>query len=387
MDFTTASRTVTILVGALCATTVIGLIALWPTGESKSELAGNLKLKSVSATVIATERASCAAPGATGEETADLPSCLVVEAEVDAETDPITIQLGGSSSDPKISVGDKIRVADTGDGNYSFVDFERKKPLALLAILFGLIVILFGRWRGFLALIGLAASLLVVLAFIVPAILEGKAPIAVALIGSLAVMLVTLGLTHGTGLTSRAAALGTAASLMLTAALALIFISAGSITGFSSDEATILQASGGDLSLSGLVLAGIIIAALGVLDDLTVSQSSAVLALRKADPTQNFKQLYSGAIGIGRDHVAATVNTLVLAYVGASLPVLLIFSVGGTGIGDALNSEAVAEQIIGTLVGSIGLIAAVPTTTAIAALLASKLPEHAEIDVHAGHSH
>lgn len=387
MDFTTASRTVTILVGALCAMTVIGLVALWPSGDSKSELAGNLSLRSVSASVVATERASCAAPGSIGEEAPDAPSCLLVEAELDQGSDRISIQLSGSSSEPKLAVGDQIRVADTGDGNYSFVDFERKKPLALLAIFFALIVILFGRWRGFLALIGLAASLLIVLAFIVPAILEGKAPIAVALIGSLAVMLVTLGLTHGTGLTSRAAALGTAASLMLTAALALIFISAGNITGFSSDEATILQASGGDLSLSGLVLAGIIIAALGVLDDLTVSQSSAVLALRKADPTQSFKQLYSGAIGIGRDHVAATVNTLVLAYVGASLPVLLIFSVGGTGIGDALNSEAVAEQIIGTLVGSIGLIAAVPTTTAIAALLASKLPEDAEIDVHAGHSH
>lgn len=347
-------------------------------------------MRTVAASVVASERVSCGGPGVDvgGSTDGTAPVCLEVTAKLaSAPGKRIDLQMGGASSDPRLAVGDEIRVSAAGAGTYSFVDYERKRPITLLAILFTLIVIAFGRWRGFLALIGLVASLMIVLRFIIPAILDGGEPVAVAIIGAFAVMLVTLGLTHGIGLTSRAAALGTAVSLLLTAALAVVFIEAGNITGFSSDEATILNATGGNLSLSGLVLAGIIIAALGVLDDLTVSQASAVLALRQANPNQGFGQLYRGALGIGRDHVAATVNTLVLAYVGASLPVLLIFTVGGTSAGDALNSEAVASQIIGTLVGSIGLIAAVPITTAIAAMLASRLPADAVVATHQGHVH
>jgi uncharacterized membrane protein len=134
------------------------------------------------------------------------------------------------------------------------------------------------------------------------------------------------------------------------------------------------------------MLAGIVIGALGVLDDLTVTQASTVLALRRANPTQRFRELFRGAIGVGHDHIAATVNTLFLAYAGASLPILLIFSVGGTSFADAVNSEAVAEQIVAMLVGSIGLIAAVPVTTALAALLAARLSaaevERAGVHVH-----
>ena len=147
-----------------------------------------------------------------------------------------------------------------------------------------------------------------------------------------------------------------------------------------------LQGVAGQLSLEGLVLAGIVIAALGVLDDLTVSQASAVMALRRANPAHGARELYSGAIAIGRDHVAATVNTLVLAYVGASLPVLLVFSVGDIAFADAINREAVAQQVIGTLVGSVGLIAAVPLTTGIAALLAARGSAPAE-DGSGGHAH
>ena len=135
-----------------------------------------------------------------------------------------------------------------------------------------------------------------------------------------------------------------------------------------------MQANAGAVSLEGLVLAGIVIGALGVLDDVTVSQASAVMALQRANPAQGFGQLYRGGLTVGRDHVAATVNTLVLAYVGASLPILLIFAVGETPFADAVNREAVAEQIVATLVGSIGLIAAVPVTTALAALLAARQP-------------
>jgi uncharacterized membrane protein len=192
----------------------------------------------------------------------------------------------------------------------------------------------------------------------------------VAVVGSLAVALVTIPLAHGRGPKSLAAVLGTAASLLLTALLASLFTEAAHLTGFSSEEATFLQVSGADLSLEGLLLAGMVIGALGVLDDVTVSQASTVLALRSANPTLRFRQLFGTALRVGRDHVSATVNTLVLAYVGASLPLLLIFSSADLGVGEALSTELVAKEVVATLVGSIGLIAAVPLTTALAAVLA-----------------
>ena len=222
-------------------------------------------------------------------------------------------------------------------------------------------------------------------AFIVPAILEGASPLAVALVGSMAVMFATMGLAHGIGPKSVAASLGTSAALFLTAGLALVSIELANISGFSSEEATLLQGVAGQLSLEGLVLAGIVIAALGVLDDLTVSQASAVMALRRANPAHGARELYRGTVAIGRDHVAATVNTLVLAYVGASLPILLIFANQGTSFGEAVNRESIATEVVGGLVGSIGLIAAVPLTTVLAGLLAARLPsavlerEHAHV--------
>jgi uncharacterized membrane protein len=204
----------------------------------------------------------------------------------------------------------------------------------------------------------------------VPAILDGEPPLPVAIVGALAVALVTIPLAHGWGPKSLAAVLGTAGALLLTALLALVFTEAAHLTGFSSEEATFLQVSGADLSLDGLLLAGMVIAALGVLDDVTVSQASTVLALRGAAPELGFRELFGRALRVGRDHVSATVNTLVLAYVGASLPVLLIFSSADIGLGEALNLEVIAKEVVATLVGSIGLIAAVPVTTALAALLA-----------------
>jgi uncharacterized membrane protein len=265
---------------------------------------------------------------------------------------------------------------------YAFADYERRQPMLWLLAGFVGVVLAFGRLRGALSLAGLAASIGVVLLFLIPAILDGRPPLLVALTGSLTVMLVTLLVTHGIGPKSVAAALGTAASLLLTALLAILFTRLAKVTGFSSDEAMLLQGSTDGLSIQGLVIAGMVIAALGVLDDVTVSQASAVLALRRTDPTLPFRRLYREAIDIGRDHVAATVNTLVLAYVGASLPILLVFAVGDTPFADAINGDAISETIVGTLVGSIGLIVAVPLTTAVAAALAVRMRQLPAPDRH-----
>jgi uncharacterized membrane protein len=276
-------------------------------------------------------------------------------------------------------------VAGTG---YTLVDFERGTPMLVLAAIFVLAVLLFARLRGAMSLLGLGVSLAVVLVFVVPAILDGEPPLAVAVVGALAVALVTIPLAHGGGPKSLAAVLGTAGSLLLTALLASIFTEAAHLTGFSSEEATFLQVSGADLSLDGLLLAGMVIGALGVLDDVTVSQASTVLALRSAAPELGFRDLFGRAMRVGRDHVSATVNTLVLAYAGASLPVLLVFSSADLGLGDALGLEVVAKEVVATLVGSIGLIAAVPLTTALAALLAVReAPERLAGAGEHGHAH
>jgi len=291
-------------------------------------------------------------------------------------------QADASGSNELVEVGDQVllyknEVPPGADPDrtpaYAFAGFERKAPILWLVLIFVAIVLLLGRWRGLRSLVGLAISLVVVAKFVVPAILSGRDAVAVAIVGALAIMLVTILLTHGTGAKSLAAVLGTTVSLGLTIALAEIFAGLANLSGFASDQATLLTVGQEQLSFRGLIIAGMVIGALGVLDDVTVSQASTVMALRAANPSQRFRALYTRALSVGRDHVAATVNTLVLAYVGAALPTVLLFSVAGMSFGDALNTESIAQDVVATLVGSIGLIAAVPITTALAALFAIRL--------------
>jgi uncharacterized membrane protein len=257
---------------------------------------------------------------------------------------------------------------------YGFSDFQRRGPMLWLLALFAAVVLAAGRLHGLRALAGLAASLATVVFFIVPAIADGKPPLQVAAFGGLGVMLLTIPLVHGGGAKSLAACLGTATALLLTLLLADMFTRLAHLSGLTSDEAVYLQATT-HVSMQGLLLAGMVIGSLGVLADTTVTQASTVLALRRANPGLGFRELVGHATSVGRDHIAATVNTLVLAYTGAALPVLVIFTISATSFAGAVNSEAVAGAIVSTLVGSIGLIAAVPATTALAALLALHLPE------------
>jgi uncharacterized membrane protein len=372
---------------------VVGMVFLWPNGHrNEGRTANDQGLPPPQeADVTAVERVPCTTPQAR--------NCRRVTAKLLDEprkgTDAVLV-FGDTGPAPEINVGDHIRVirnevpAGAPAGSvppYSFQDFERRAPMVWLAIVFVLLVLLFGRFRGLMSLAGLAISLAIVLVFILPAILDGRDPVPVAVVGALAVMIATITLAHGVGPKSIAAILGTAASLGITLGLAEAFTHLAHLTGLSSEESTLLIIGRTDIDLRGLVLAGMVIGALGVLDDVTVSQASTVMALRRANPIQRARELYRGALDVGRDHVAATVNTLVLAYVGASLPILLIFTVGHTRFGDAINVEAVATQVVAMLVGSIGLIAAVPITTALAALLASRLrPEDVGDAAHA-HAH
>jgi uncharacterized membrane protein len=384
------TRAFNLVAAALAVATVVGLIVLWP-GQVESQVAQGIAVESERAQVDRVEEGFCA-----GFATQQ---CQFVKARIESGPETgkrIEIQLSAGGLDPDVDPGDGIRVAKapeppegapavTGTG-YTLYDFERRGPMLVLAALFAVVVLVFARWRGALSLAGLAISLALVLVFVVPAILDGKPALVVAVTGAMAIALTTIPLAHGWGPKSLAALLGTAASLVLTALLALLFTELTHLTGLSSEEAIFLQIGNADVSLQGLLLAGIVIGALGVLDDVTISQASTVLALRRANPGLGLRPLFRLALDVGRDHVSATVNTLVLAYVGAALPILLLFSAADLGVGEAVNLEVVAKEIVATLVGSIGLIAAVPITTGLAALLALSA-EPGELGAEEVHAH
>ena len=223
-------------------------------------------------------------------------------------------------------------------------------------------------------MLGLAASLLIIARFIVPGILSGHSPLLIAEVGAVSIMVTTLYLSHGVSWKTTAALGGTTVALALTALLAVLVITAARITGVASEDAATLQVlSSGHIEAGGLLLGGIIIGTLGVLDDVTVAQSAAVFELRAADPRFGPAELYRRAMNVGRDHIASTVNTLVLAYVGASLPLVMLLAIQGEPLAIQLNREFVAIEVVRTLVASIGLIAAVPVTTALAAFAASRM--------------
>ncbi|WP_345944021.1 YibE/F family protein [Streptomyces sp. SID3212] len=257
------------------------------------------------------------------------------------------------------------------DLQYSVTDVDRHLPMALLAGIFALAVVVVGRLRGLMALIALAVSFGVLTLFILPAVLQGSNPLVVAVVGASAIMLIALYMCHGLTARTSVAVIGTLVSLMLIGLLGSIFIGWASLTGNTDDSTGLIHGLYPHIDMSGLLLAGVIIGSLGVLDDVTVTQTSAVWELHAADPSMGPRALYRAGIRIGRDHIASVVNTLVLAYAGAALPLLLLFSIAQSGVGTVANSELVAEEIVRTLVGSIGLVASVPVTTALAALVVS----------------
>lgn len=382
------------VVVAVALATVGGMVALWPQGSAPP-------LKFIEGTPI------------DETHTADVVSVTTYECQLYAtarcqraklkltggpeEGREVSTQLNTGGGLPEFEVGDEVRVlkhvlppgVDASKvSEYAIVDFERKSQLLWLALAFAALVIVFGRWRGALSLVGLGISLIIVLVFVVPAILRDSPPLAVALVGSMAVMLTTIPLAHGFGPKSLAAMTGTAVSLALIVGLAVLFTDLAHLSGVSSEEAATLAANNGEINFQSLLIAGMVIGSLGVLDDVTISQASTVMALRAANPSQCFRELFRRAIDVGRDHVSATVNTLVLAYVGASLTTLLVFASGQLSFLDAVNLEVIASVAVATLVGSIGLILAVPITTALAALLAEDIPaEELAADAPAGHAH
>jgi uncharacterized membrane protein len=376
-----------LLVAPFVIATAVGLVVLWPadaTPPAPEFIGPPAELHDASVTKV--ERRPCAG-------TADSQGVVCQQANARLSGGPqdghdIPLEVSEGIGSPILYPGDRIvvgrvasetsRSGEAGDtaassaSGWYFADYQRKAPLLLLGACFGLAVMVLGRWRGVFALAGLAVSLVVLVRFVLPAILGGANPVWVAVVGSAAVMFAALYLAHGVNARTTTAVLGTMGALLLTGLLAWAFVEATHLTGMASEEAGFVQAAVQRVSLRGLLLGGVVIGSLGVLDDVTVTQASAVWELHQANPAYGVRHLFSAGLRIGRDHIASTVNTLVFAYAGASLPLLVLFTLSNRNLGDVLTGEIVAQEIVRTLVGSIGLVAAVPLTTGLAAVVAAR---------------
>ena len=363
-------RAMLVAVGVLALATLTGAVLLWPHGESNRPAGRQDPARLVSATLTRVQPLECeeADPGVPSSVCIRVEARLADGKQVRFETTDLTGNTFRAGQQVRLSVLER----EGQPPFYNIRDLERTRPMLVLAALFVLAVVAFGRWQGVRSLIGLGLSFAVIVGFVVPAILRGRSPVAVALVGAMAIMLISLYLSHGIGRKTTAAVVGTGLALVLTAALTAGFVAATSLTGLASEDALNASFQAGGLSFRGLLWAGIILGGLGVLDDVTMSQASLVFELRRADPTASFAKLVTGALAVGRDHIAATVNTLFLAYAGASLPLLVLFTTSGDSLGTVTTAEAVAVEIVRTLCGSIGLVAAVPLTTLLAAALAGR---------------
>ncbi|MBV2354798.1 YibE/F family protein [Streptomyces sp. J2-1] len=377
------------------AAVVVGLVLLWPGGAPPHQRTGvGFDRQTQQATVSAVTAIDCASVNASGGGTpagdasggspggdpargGSRGTCHRATVRVDTGKDSgrTFTEIVQPDQSRQLHLGEKVVVAyepsAPKDLQYSVTDVNRAFPMALLAGVFALAVVVVGRMRGVMALVALAVSFLVLTLFILPAVLQGSNPLLVAVVGASAIMLIALYMCHGLSARTSVAVLGTLVSLMLIGFLGSEFIDWAALTGNTDDSTGLIHGLYPSIDMSGLLLAGVIIGSLGVLDDVTVTQTSAVWELHEANPSMGWRGLYRAGIRIGRDHIASVVNTLVLAYAGAALPLLLLFSIAQSSVGTVANSELVAEEIVRTLVGSIGLVASVPVTTALAALVVS----------------
>jgi uncharacterized membrane protein len=347
--------------------TLVALTLIWPSGDGNFEDPLLLDADPISATVVSDQLVPCYYDA--GQD------CRLIGFEMD--DGPYagefgTIEQGATSP---LDVGDGVIVvayeAADGEVQFSFQDYRRGWPMLILVALFVGAVLALGRWRGIGAIAGLGFSLIVITGFTLPAILDGTNAVTVALVTASLIAFAALFLAHGFEIATAVALLSTFGSLVITAVLARIFVGLTSLTGLTDDSSVLLGGLDNSIDPRGILLAGIVIGALGVLDDVTVTQVSAVWELKRARPEMTTVELMRPALRIGRDHISSTVNTLFLAYAGAALPLLLLFTEAGQGITGVLTREVVATEIVRALVGSIGLVASVPLSTWLAAVVVS----------------
>jgi len=272
---------------------------------------------------------------------------------------------------PPYEVGERVELyyAPGPDGRLTYVvsDWVRRPALIWLLGLFTLAALAVAGLKGLRAVVATVASLTIVVAYVVPSIVAGQDPVWVSLVGVGGILLLAIYFVHGVNWSTTAALVGTYAAVAVTMALAIGFTDAARITGLGNEDAVFLLAAAPQVALRGLLLAGILIGALGALTDITIVQASVVRELAHTDPSLSLRQLYARGMNVGRDHVGSLVNTLVLAYAGAGLSLFVLLQIYEVTAARAFNLELVATEVVHTLVGSIGLILAVPITTVLAA--------------------
>ena len=375
--------------------TLAGMALLWPSGSKEGITLANPysaapgvtfdtgKIQSV--VVESCMQGSAAGPSSgsgdqqqgQGQQGTD---CTFAFTEPDRGGSPVKVVINPDvAKSHGVKPGDQIRYlnlsqaagasASQGSPAYIFVDFVRTLPIVLLALLYAGVVIAVARWRGLRALIGLVGAYFVLASFMLPGLVEGKPPLLLALVGATVIMIGVLYFAHGFSARTSTALLGTIFGLAITALLAAWATDAANLAGVGSHDAATLVNTSANISISGVILCGLIISGLGVLNDVTITQSSAVWELYELAPGSSARKLFTSAMRIGRDHIASTVYTIAFAYAGAALPILIIVMLYDRPLADALTSAELSEEVIRTLVGSIGLVLAIPVTTLIAVLV------------------
>ena len=358
--------------------TIVGLFVLWPEGEpTRAEEAAAVALPPGTtypdARIVSVESFDCGIDPSAAPQTCANAVVEVLDGEgagdyQQVELPPEVVAAGVSEGDTLVLTRD---AGAEGGPTYAFYDYERDTPIIVLAIAFAVVVGLVARLRGLASLVGLAFAFFVLLQFVLPGLLSENSPTLVSLVGSAAIMFVVLYLAHGFSARTTTALVGTLFGLTLVAVMGSVAVSAARLTGLTSEETIQLQGYDPTLSFSNLVLAGIVVAGLGVLNDVTITQASAIWQLREVSPDITWRELYTRGMFVGRDHIASTVYTIVFAYAGAALPLLLLFEVYPTPIWTLVTSSALAEEVIRTMVGAIALVLAVPVTTAAGAFFAT----------------
>lgn len=364
-------RTIAAAVVVLALMSASGVALLWPAhvphGPSPYGAPG---VSLVDATVMRVSPIDCGNTGV-GPDNTPVPagSCAKVAARLDSGTAHFTLDPTSYVGAP-LHRGDEvrlIRIAPDGQApSYEFQDFRRGWPLVALACALVVTVVLIGRWRGLFALAGIVVTLAALFAFVLPALLSGRPALPVAVVGSTAIMIAVLYLAHGISVRTSVALFGTVFGIGFTALAGWASTRWANLTGVGTEDDRLLVGTAPHLHLAGIVAASMVIAGLGVLNDVTVTQASAVWELRAADPQSDRRRIFSSAMRIGRDHIASSVYTLVFAYAGSAMTVMLLITAYQPGLVQVATTEQVAQEIVRTLVGAIGLVLAVPATTAIA---------------------
>lgn len=367
------------LLSALAAVgvaTLVGLLLLWPDGARADELQGSLGFAGEGVTfpeaVISDVEPPCPDP----TDPAPTGDCGRIQATVDEGADrgtAVVVDVPPQVSSSGLDVGDRIELVrhpdrSVDEGRFGYFGTERSGPLWILLIAFVVVVLAIARFRGLMALLGLGFASVVVFVFALPALLTGGPGIAVALVAATAIMYVVLYTTHGFSIRTSTALAGTLAGLGITAAVGWWAVRSTHLSGIGGEESGVIASKAPDVSFQGLLTAAVIIAGLGVLNDVTITQSSAVWELRAAAPTMSRAQIFTSGMRIGRDHIASTIYTIVFAYAGTALALMLVLQLYDRPILDLLGTEEISMEIVRSLVSSIGLVLAVPLTTAIAAL-------------------